>query len=159
MNIELTQSRLKELIHYDPDSGVCRWIVNKARAKAGSLAGGLARGYLRVHVDGRDYFVHRLAWLYVHGHMPPEFIDHVNHDKGDNRINNLRLASKAENAQNLSTLTGMTGVTKAIGCRGRWVARIRIDGRKVHLGMFSTPGEAHQKYLEAKRQHHPFNMI
>ena len=155
-NSTLTQERLRELLHYDPETGIFTWRVNRGCVKAGAVAGSyMTNGYLHFGIDGRTYMNHRLAWLYVHGEMPPDMIDHVNHIKDDNRIANLRLADMSLNKQNQkralsNNKSGFLGVHYAKG----WRAAIRIDGKQVHLGRFKTPEEAHQAYLAAKRRFH-----
>jgi hypothetical protein len=69
--------------------------------RAGAVAGSrMPKGYMTIKLDGRRYLAHRLAWLYVHGEWPPEWIDHKNRVVDDNRIANLRLASPTDNAGN-----------------------------------------------------------
>lgn len=45
------------------------------------------------------YPAHRLAWAYVYGKFPPDYIDHIDFDKSNNRITNLRLADEYESSQ------------------------------------------------------------
>src|SRR5688572_19361526 len=49
-------------------------------------------GYLIVTFDSQKYRVHRLIWLMVYG-TDPEYVDHKNQKKADNRIDNLRECS------------------------------------------------------------------
>lgn len=115
--IMLTQDRLKELLHYDEDTGMFTWIVSTARCvKVGDIAGSKnGKGYLHIMVDKRIYLAHRLAFLYVHGRFP-EFTDHINWIRDDNRISNLREVTQQENNQNKKKWTRKypllpTGVT------------------------------------------------
>src|SRR5690606_33911522 len=96
----LTQARLKQLLDYDPTTGIFTRRVSRGGMKKGSVAGFTSvKGYTVIGVDGKLYSAHRLAWLYVYGVMPRE-IDHRNRVKTDNSILNLREASRAMNNQN-----------------------------------------------------------
>ena len=90
----LTQDKLKELITYNPDTGI---FIRKNGARAGTINN---RNYERVSVSGINYLAHRLAFLYMTGEMPDEMVDHINGKTLDNRWCNLRKANKYQNAQN-----------------------------------------------------------
>ncbi len=64
---ELTQSQLKELLSYDQETGVFTRLDGQ---NAGKVAGAINKGYLRIRINGKRYYAHRLAWLYVHGAAP-----------------------------------------------------------------------------------------
>jgi hypothetical protein len=158
----LTQEFLKSQLRYDPETGVFGRIPGQVHGggRLGSV-GGFADGYLVIGVGGRRYQAHRLAWLYVHGEMPKwpaQQIDHINGDRSDNRISNLRLATGAVNTQNMR---GAHGNNKNSGLLGahksgtRWQSVISVHGKNHHLGVFSTPEEAHAAYVTAKRVLHP----
>lgn len=89
----LTQKRLKELLKYNPDSGAFRWRVSwtRTRLPAGCIH---SDGYRRIEIDGRRYLASRLAWLYMKGRMPENFVDHINRIRDDNRWANLRHVGK-----------------------------------------------------------------
>lgn len=156
----ITYERLTELFNYDKDSGVfTRRVTTNNRAKAGSVAGSMARnGYLYVSIGRRKYIMHRLAWLYVTGEWPKNDIDHINGIRSDNRIANLRDVSRAENIQNTraaksNSTSGLLGVTFD-RARNKWAAAITTDGKITHLGRFDEKHEAHKSYIEAKRVLH-----
>ena len=161
----LTQDRLRELLHYDPDTGVFTWLVNRPchRGRIGDVAGAknASHGYLSIGIDGQQWLAHRLAWLYVTGEQPPSLIDHKDRDKTNCRWSNLRPSSKVHNAQNTSqphrgNSSGFLGVhAYPKNSRKPWVASIKpANAKRVHLGYFKTPEEAHAAYLEAKRRLH-----
>lgn len=161
MKNELSSIRLKELLNYDPITGVFIWNIDRPRnIKAGSIAGHTVKyGYLSISVDGRNYLAHRLAWLYVHDKFPDMHIDHINGITFDNRIENLRDVSISHNQQNRRTCTklnrcGLIGASWHIR-QSQWIAQIKKDGRNYHLGTFETKEDAHEAYLKAKREMHP----
>ena len=154
----ITQARLHELLSYDPETGVMRWRVDRARtAKAGQIAGTRNdRGYISIAIDRKVYRAHRLAWLYIHGKWPNYEVDHIDGDRTNNRIKNLRDVKKSVNLQNqrhasANNKSGFLGVCK----RGNyWRAEICVNGKTRFLGSFATPEEAHQAYVNAKRGLH-----
>jgi hypothetical protein len=153
----LTQERLKELLNYDPATGVFTWLkpVNRySMVKPGDRAGCLhKRGYIHIKVDGDCYKAHRLAWLYVHGRWPEPSIDHINRDKADNRLVNLRETDQLGNMQNKgayrSNTSGYTGVSWNKQ-RNKWSAQIQFDGKLRGLGFFDDPAEAAVAYQRAR---------
>lgn len=68
----LTHERLKELLHYNPGTGVFTWLSHRSsRVRAGDVAGTVKPSGRRVIViDKRDYFASRLAWFYVNATWP-----------------------------------------------------------------------------------------
>ena len=149
----ITQERLRELLDYNPNSGVFIWKYNRGvGAKAGDIAGTLKEdGYVSIGVDGRNYLAHRLAWLYVYGVLPSEEIDHGDLDKQNNRIGNLSPATHAQNQQNKPLRKDSSSGLKGAFKNGRhgWCSRIQVDGVKYYLGTFRTPELAHAAYRDA----------
>jgi hypothetical protein len=141
----LTQARLKELLHYDPETGHFTWRVSRSRTPAGSRAGTPgSNGYTNIGIDGVLRLAHRLAFLYMTGALPPE-VDHINRDKSDNRWANLRPASRRENEGNKGLLSNNTSGHRGVSWYKRtrkWSAKGKRDGRQIHLGYFDTLEEA-----------------
>lgn len=158
----LSASLLRELLDYDPATGVFTWRVTLSNVRpAGSVAGTIeGNGYCQIQIARVVHKAHRLAWLYVHGEWPQRDIDHKNGNRADNRIANLRPATRSQNLQNQhharsDSRCGLQGVS--LHQSGRWRARIQsADGKRRHLGFFDSPQEAHAAYLTAKRELHPF---
>lgn len=162
---DLTAERLREILDYDPETGVFTWIresVSSYNRRAGLRAGSKGNeGYRSIFIDRQfHYSEHRLAWLYMFGAFPPECIDHINGIRDDNRIGNLRLSTKAENGQNRAarktSTSGLVGVSQIKG-KAVWEAYIRVNRVKIHLGLFPTKEDAGFAYAAAKAQYHPFN--
>jgi len=140
----ITQQRLKELLHYEPDTGIFTWRVNRSNVRAGDIAGFLTlNNRRRISVDGVNYFAYRLAWLYVYGEFPYGILDHVNRDSSYDGIGNLRIATVKQNSRN-STLAknNTTGYTGVVRSRDRYAARIKYNYRQIHIGVYDTPEEA-----------------
>lgn len=157
---DLTAARLRELLHYDPETGQVVWIKPQSnRVKVGSAAGAKTRqGYLRVGIDKRDYQIHRVAWALHHGQWPSGVVDHIDGDTLNNRIENLRDVSVSVNMQNRRSATrgssaGLLGASWH-GASGRWHARIKMGGATTSLGYFDTAEAAHAAYIKAKRELH-----
>lgn len=76
--LHIDQDLLKSLLHYDPDSGIFTWKVSRGRVKAGKIAGRKSgEGYFQIQIFRRLYQSHRLAWIYMHGEIKSECIDHI----------------------------------------------------------------------------------
>ena len=159
---QIDSTRLKEILNYDPDTGIFTW-RNTGRGKRRIIAGCLRNGYITINIDKIRYQAHRLALIYVYGHCDSSDVDHINGIKNDNRIVNLRFATRSENKQNIRKIqpnnkSGYMGVDfhKSTGF---WRATITIMQKQKHIGLFKTPEEAHQAYLIAKRNLHPFSNL
>jgi hypothetical protein len=151
----ISAERLRELLAYDPETGVFTWRSSRCGVAAGSVAGSRkSNGYIKVKVGGRMYRSHRLAWFYVTGVWPVGQLDHINGIRDDNRIANLREATNAENQQNSKcrsgSASGFKGVTRK---RNAWRARIKRGGRFIYLGAYKTREEAHAAYRVAAEAH------
>ncbi len=135
---KLTQERLKELLNYNPETGIFVWAINRTSIKAGIVAGSYSDGYIRIGINSKGYLAHRLAWLYVEGYLPENDIDHINRDKTDNRFSNLRETTKTCNLRNRGIFknnkTGITGVMLTHG-PDRYQAYIKTGSKSKHLGM------------------------
>lgn len=137
MNV-ITVDRLKELLHYDPETGVFTWVGKSSKMSHNVIVGGLAGsingdGYLSIGIDGKRYQTHRLAFLYMEGYIPENFVDHINRDRSDNRWCNLREVSNTCNVQNSNNRKDNTSGVKGVSWfspRNTWVARITYKGKR-----------------------------
>lgn len=149
---KLTQSRLRDLLDYNPDTGVFTWLQYRSQLAAiGMVAGrvNMTTGYVEIQVDGIRYKAHRLAWLYWHGVMPDKQVDHINSCRTDNRITNLREATRSQNQQNTGLTKSNKSGRKGVYFRdGKWQAQAQINGKKYHLGRHLTVDEASKAYEE-----------
>lgn len=155
---DISAEEVRKALHYDAETGVFR--RNGASAKSGKHGRAVgwinATGYLRIGVRGRAYMAHRLAWLYVHGEWPRHQVDHIDGCRTNNRIANLRDVTHAENCQNLRKAHSKSshGFLGAARYGSKWTAFIQTNHKKVRLGVFESPEQAHEAYVAAKRQLH-----
>lgn len=139
----LTQKRLKELLHYDPKTGIfTRKVKTTNNVNIGDETGYLSYfGYLITAVDNISYPNHRLAWLYMYGYFPENDIDHINKIKTDNRICNLREVSRQCNSRNCgNSNTNTSGVKGVSWCKlkNKWAVYIWIKNKKRALGYYKN---------------------
>tara|TARA_R110000868_G_C10615176_1_gene741755 strand:- start:85 stop:546 length:462 start_codon:yes stop_codon:yes gene_type:complete len=109
-------------------------------------------GYNQIGVDGKMVKRHRMIAYCFHGldiDDKTEQVDHISRDRVENTADNLRVVTQQQNQFN----QGAKGYCwdKA---RGKWQAKIGINGRRIHLGYFDNEEDAHQAYLTAKNIYH-----
>ncbi len=145
MNNKLTYNRMRELIYYE--DGELYWI--KTNTIAGSIDN---KGYKRISLDHTRYKVHRVVWFFFTQKWPTKQIDHIDGNKLNNRIDNLRDVSQSINMYNKkvphkNNTTGYLGVSKT---GKKYVARLRVGDKLIHLGSYATPEEAQQVYYKKR---------
>lgn len=149
--MNIPQAQLRQLVRYDPETG--KVFSEKSGAEIGHR---YAQGYRGVSVLGQAIGIHRLAFLYMTGELPRSDVDHINGDKTDNRWCNLRVATRSLNSANRgaqrNNTTGLKGVTW-FKRRSKFVAGVKVNGRRMNLGYFDTAEEAHAAYCEAARNY------
>jgi hypothetical protein len=145
----LTADRLREVLAYDPETGEFTWrepgFGRRLDLRAGCAS--KSRGYVVIRVDGRLFFAHRLAWLFMTGEWPADQVDHKNNRRADNRWMNLRPATVSQNNHNRSVLSRSTSGVKGVSrTRSRWRASVRVNGRTIVLGHHDTKEAAAAAY-------------
>jgi HNH endonuclease/AP2 domain len=152
----LTRARLRELLDYNKKTGEFRWRKRPGGGARSDLSAGHVesdQGRRRIGIDGRVYSAHQLAWFYVTGRWGKPIIDHRDGDGTNNRLNNLRPATRSQNGANSRRPRHNTSGHKGVSPhRRKWLATICTNGKKIHLGLFDTPQEAHEAYLKAARK-------
>lgn len=150
----VTAEKARQMFDYDPATG---YFVRRGRGKyAGKNAGCFhaSSGYRVIKIHSKQVLAHRLAWLWVHGEWFEDyFIDHINHNKTDNRICNLRKATNAENLANTTKIRSQSGFKgvhqqKRTKKKVTWFAIISVGGKPKYLGCCSSPEEASRRYQE-----------
>lgn len=150
---DLTLERLREVLCYNPETGVLSWRNTTRCTKAGEVAGHVrAIGYRAITIDRVSYYAHRLAWFYVHGEWPKRHVDHKNGDRDDNRIVNLADVTPSYNSHNTTKISprNRTGFRGVVCYADKYIAQGMIEGKLEVRGMYDTPEEAAEEY---KRWH------
>ena len=140
----LTQERLKQVVVYDPLTGL--FLDNRTGQERGHIT---KQGYRRIKVDNKNYLAHRLAVLFMTGEFPKNDVDHINRERNDNRWSNLRCVTRQENTFNQKRF----GVDYY---RGKYRCRITLDGVTHYLGLFKTEQKAKDAYFALKDTLHLF---
>jgi len=161
---DVTYERVAACLRYNPEIGELYWRIKRGWSiNPGQIAGrisGKPIKYIRIGLDGKTYYAHRLAWLLYYGEWPKGQIDHINHDGLDNRICNLRDVTSLENHRNKrpapNNTSGAMGVYK-VEKTGAWQARISVEGELIILGTFANWFDAvcARKSAENKYGFHP----
>jgi hypothetical protein len=172
---KITQKQLKKILYYNPKTGIFTWLERTPNMFvdkdvyhtkfqqcnwwnsrfAGKQAGHLTKGYIRIKIK-ENYYAHILAYIYMTGKQPNRDIDHKNRKPLDNRWINLRLATESQNTANSKISNANTSGFKGVSWHKRikkWVARIGFNKKRIHLGLFDTPQEAHKAYCAAAKKY------
>jgi len=142
---------LREFVVYSDGKLFCRK-SRRGHVFIGNEIGTVANGYRRARVLGHLDYVHLFIWFYHHGAWPVGQIDHINHDRMDNRIENLRDVTPSQNMKNIGIVPKNTSGAKGV----YWHKKAKCftasykgkDGRQVHVGCFPT-----LEYAAIARQH------
>lgn len=143
----LTADELRRIMSYDPETGLFTWLTRiGARGNPGSTVGSPTdQGYRMTRICGKQYLLHRLAFLWMTGEWPSDSIDHINRNRADNRWSNLRVVTHAQNHQNRSKgKNNKSGVLGVCWSRrdGRWIASITINYKRKSLGHYTNKDDA-----------------
>jgi hypothetical protein len=161
-----TQEYLNECFRYDPKTGYLFWKfrpLNHFNSFKGmnisngmyfdTRAGALKKtGYITVGINAKRYYAHRIIWVLNYGSWPLNQIDHINHNRSDNRIENICLATNKQNGWNQSIHSTNTSGTNGVSWSnslGKWVARIMVSGKPIYLGGFKIKFDAINARSEA----------
>lgn len=153
---QLTQEEVSESVLYDPCSGKFYREICGDLVEFGYVC---SNGYVYIRIDGKIYSAHRMAWLYHYGYTPRMEIDHIDHDRENNRIDNLRVVTRQENQRNRSlssnNKSGVIGVHFDENSE-KWRASITLNNKTKHLGSFEIFKDAveSRKQAEIKYKFH-----
>ena len=94
-------------------------------------------------IGGKEYLAHRVIWMMQTGEWPVQ-IDHIDHDRSNNRWLNMRDVGSRENQMNMrlrrNNTSGVQGVRKLPS--GKYQAFIMVNRKQVGLGSYKTLDEA-----------------
>ncbi|RWO34746.1 MAG: HNH endonuclease [Mesorhizobium sp.] len=157
-----TPDELRAILRYDPETGKLFWLDVGSPQRRAKYANREAftsddgAGYKQGRIEGVQYRAHRVIWAMTYGEWPALQIDHINGERGDNRLANLRLANPSQNGANRHKTRGSS---QFVGVHrhkqsGGWVASIQKDGKREHIGLYETEIEALIAYRFAAAQMH-----
>lgn len=170
--IDVTQSVVRELLHYNRKTGQLIWKHRKRKwfktdgrcSQNGWNARWVGKpalnslnhdGYRAGAILGQAFLAQRIIWLWMTGAWPKNEIDHENRNRADNRWCNLRDVSHAINSRNClrsNNNTGISGVTKTK--ENTFEVCISVRGRCTYLGRFKTLSEAIEVRRTAEKKHY-----
>lgn len=154
MKETISHERLLAVLDYNPATGIFTNRINRRKAKAGAIAGGICHGYRLIGIDGRSYRAHRLAVFYMLGRWPESEVDHRNNKRADNRWENLREATSSTNKANTParpSKSGLRGVHRTP--KGKSTSKIQVNKKQIHLGTFKDDQTAFTAYCKAAQTH------
>ena len=151
-----TQEQVKKLFDYHQD-GYLVWAVNRRRGRIGNKVGIVhPNGYFRTMVNGKFQSNHRITFLWHYGYLP-EYVDHIDGDKLNNKVENLRPVNAKQNQQNskLSSRnsSGYKNVTFCPQTR-KWAVKIGVNGKQKTIGRYDDIELADLVAQEARAKYH-----
>jgi len=151
----LTQEKLHELFEYR--DGNLYWKYHKYKKLIGKKAGFLYKdGYIGVGLNKKQYKVHRIIYELHYGNCP-EFIDHINGIKSDNRIQNLREATRSQNSYNQKlNKNNKSGIKNVYWNKNekKWIVEISSKNKIVFHKLFNDLELAELVAIEARNKYH-----
>lgn len=158
----LTQDKANELFEYR--DGALFWknrsidsLGRNTNYLNGKFAGSLdSSGYFQTKINNKMYLNHRIIWLMHYGELP-EFLDHINSNRTDNRIENLRPATLNQNNHNAKLRKDNTS-----GCKNvcwnkvakKWQVYLMIDKKRKSFGYYDDLELADLVAQEARDKFH-----
>jgi hypothetical protein len=152
----ITQERMKQLLHYNPNTGVFTRIDSNRVDRLGKQPGSRnTKGHVQIRLDGVLYVAHRLAWLYMNGEFPVNQLDHIDGDKTNNKIVNLRDATNKQNQENVPLQVNNTSGYRGVSFDKRlkkFRAYVCHNRQQTTLGFFATSEAAATAAKKARDQ-------
>lgn len=136
-NSEISSEILLNLFNYK--DGNIYWKQWKKGRRRNLIAGTINNnGYLKITIDGKQMYAHRIVWIMHNGNIDDGYeIDHINHNRSENRIENLRIVTRSENAKNLSmAANNKTGFTDVFfnKKRNKYFSSVKVGNNHIFGG-------------------------
>jgi hypothetical protein len=160
----ITQEILFQQFDYNPETGLFFRKKKTSNNACVTKPSGWDNksGYIKLCINNKQQFAHRMAWLYVYGELPDKDVDHINGNRSDNRICNLRITNRSENMQNTekfkTNTSGFKGVTW-LKKEKKWLAQITKNYQHFNIGVFETAEQAYAAYCQAAKEVHTHNRV
>lgn len=153
----LTQTKLQELLRYNPDNGVFTWNISKPGCAFGKKVGCvLSDGRIQIMLNYKKYLAHKLAFLYMEGSCPDE-VDHKDTNPTNNAWENLRAATHSQNMMNRKVMShSETGVKNVRFRKDRntYVVSLVVDGKRRIMGSRKNLQDANLLAIDSRNKHH-----
>jgi hypothetical protein len=149
----------QEFLHkmYEYRNGVLYKKPQSKRSKKDLIAGTIRNdGYIRVSINYKLYYAHRLIYMMFYGEMPIQ-IDHIDGNPSNNCIENLRLANTTQNSFNKTMfITNKSGHKNVHWHKqaNKWSVEIKVYNKKMYFGLFKDLELADLVAQEARNKYH-----
>ena len=123
------------------------------RFPIGYKVGTLAKGYVLVKFEQKRYSAHRIIFYMTHGYCP-EYIDHIDGNRLNNRIENLRPATQSQNLSNRTMSSNNKSGVKGVSWykdRNLRCAEIGYNNKTKRVGYFESL-ELAEEFIDLARQ-------
>ena len=100
--------------------------------------------YIQVSIKRKKYYLHRIIFMMHHGYMP-DFIDHIDGNRRNNKIENLRQATLSQNQYNKKINKNNTSGIKGVYWnkhKQKWLARCYHDNKCHYVGSYNNLNDA-----------------
>jgi HNH endonuclease len=149
---------MREYFEFSPNGIITLRKKRGRKDTPGDVLGSqLSTGYLYVGLHYKRYLAHRLVFYHFNGWCP-EIIDHKDRNRKNNHPDNLRPATDSQNKQNgkkreSSTTSKFRGVYW-FQARQKWISRVFVANKTIHVGCFDTELEAYAARQKAVKKYH-----
>ena len=152
----LSKEMLNKLFEYL--DGEIYYKVSRSRNKAGSKAGTYRPhdNAYQVIINGKHYLTHRIVFMMHNGYLP-QFVDHIDRNRSNNKIENLREATLEQNAQNAKIRKDATSGVKGVSWSKvdkAWRVRVQANNQRKDFGGFKDLELAELVAMEARHKYH-----